>query len=339
MEKKNNKISNGARYDVITIGGATEDITFYTREGILIDNKKDILRQKLLAFEYGAKMKIDKSYSTFGGGAANMAVNLAGLGFRVASLIAIGDDERGKRVLANLKKRGVDTKLVQKIKGIETGFSFVLINPEKIVFSDRAANSELGIRNKELRSLRNAKWVSITSLSGKWEKVLNKVFSVKGLKVAWNPGHVQLDSGVKNLKKFIAKTAIFFVNKDEAIELIVSDPKYKKKSHEFLNNPKELLKVLKSWGPKIVVITRGKDGADAYDGQKFYHQNIIKEKKRVDTTGVGDAFNSSFIAGLEFYKGDIAKAMYLGIRATASVIAKQGAQNGLLTIKDLRFKI
>ncbi|MFA4833358.1 MAG: PfkB family carbohydrate kinase [Patescibacteria group bacterium] len=335
MVKKNNKISNGARYDIITIGGATEDITFYTREGILIDNKKDILKQKLLAFEYGAKMKIDKSYSTFGGGAANAAVNLSGLGFRVASLIAIGDDERGKRVLANLKKRRVDTKLVQKIKGIETGFSFVLINPEKIVFSNRAANSELGIRNKELRSLKNTKWVFVASLSGKWEEILAKVFSAKGLKIAWNPGHVQLDSGAKKLKKFISKTNILFVNKDEAIELVVSDPRYKNKSNGFLNNIKELLKIIKSWGPEIVVITSGKDGADAYDGQKFYHQNIIREKKRVDTTGVGDAFNSSFIAGLEIYKGDIAKAMHLGIRNTASVIAEQGAQNGLLTKKDL----
>jgi len=40
------------KYDIITIGGATEDITFYTKEGVLIDNKKDVLRQKLLAFEY-----------------------------------------------------------------------------------------------------------------------------------------------------------------------------------------------------------------------------------------------------------------------------------------------
>ena len=36
------------KYDVITIGGATEDITFYTKEGMLIANRKDISRQKLL---------------------------------------------------------------------------------------------------------------------------------------------------------------------------------------------------------------------------------------------------------------------------------------------------
>lgn len=323
------------KYDIITIGGATEDITFYTREGILIDNQKDILRQKLLAFEYGAKIEVDQAFTTFGGGAANAAVNLSGLGFKVASLVAVGDDERGKRVLNNFKKHKVDIALVQKIKGAETGFSFILINPEKIAFCHRAASSELRIANCKLRNLKNTKWVLITSLSGKWEEVLEKVFSVENLKIFWNPGQSQLKAGIKKLSGFMKKTAVLSVNKDEAIELVLSDQKYSKETDAFLNNIKELLKILKSWVGGIVIITSGKDGADAYDGQRFYHQNIIKEKRLVDTTGVGDAFNSSFLAGLEIYQGDIAKAMYLGIRNTASVISQQGAQNGLLTKKDL----
>jgi len=28
------------KYDIITIGGATEDIAFFTKEGVIIDNKK-----------------------------------------------------------------------------------------------------------------------------------------------------------------------------------------------------------------------------------------------------------------------------------------------------------
>ena len=65
------------KYDIITIGGVTEDINFCTHEGVLIKNKKDVLRQELLAFEFGAKIKIKESHSTFGGGAANTAVCFA----------------------------------------------------------------------------------------------------------------------------------------------------------------------------------------------------------------------------------------------------------------------
>jgi len=338
------------KYDVITIGGATEDITFYTGEGVLINNKRDILRQKLLAFEYGAKIKVDEAHSTFGGGAANTAVCFSRLGFKVACLIAIGNDDRGARVIENLKKQKVDVRLVQKIRGIETGFSFLLVgqNNEHIVFSNRAANSELRIKNYELRKLKNTKWIYMTSLSGEWQDVLEKVFSTQqdiecsrrplmSSKIAWNPGHIQLKSGLSVIGKYLKKTEVLIINKDEAIELVVSDQKFKKKSSRFLNNIKNLLKIIKSWGLGIIVITNGKYGADAYDGDRFYHQNILKERRRVDTTGVGDAFGSSFIAGLELYNGDIKKAMLLGVKNTASVVSQQGAQNGLLTKKEILF--
>ncbi len=320
------------KYDFITIGGATEDITFYTREGILIDNKKDILRQKLLAFEYGAKIKVDKAHLSFGGGAANTAVSLSRLGFKTASLICVGDDNRGKRILANLKKQKVNVKLAQKLKRRESGFSFLLVGPnnEHIVFSNRAANSQLRITNYELRILRKTKWIYLTSLSGKWQDVLEKVFSVNKVKIVWNPGHIQLKAGTKKIGKYIKKSAVLCLNKDEAIELVVS--KYKKNTTKYLNNVKNLLKDLKCMGPGMVVITNGKYGADVYDGENFYHQNILKEKRRVDTTGVGDAFGSSFVAGLELYNGNIKKATGLSMRNTASVIGQQGAQNGLIQL-------
>ncbi len=336
------------KYDVITIGGATEDITFYTKEGMLIANRKDISRQKLLAFEYGTKIKIDKSHSTFGGGAANSAISLSRLGFKVVSLLAVGRDIRGQRIIENLKNYKVDIKLIQKIKDVETGFSFLLVgnDNEHIVFSNRAANSELRITNSELRMLKKTKQVYLTSLSGDWNIILNKIFSLipptpfnKGgisPKISWNPGNIQLCGGINMIGKYLKKTEVLMVNKDEAIELVVSDRKYRNKPFSFLNKIENLLKILKSYGPNIVVITDGRHGAHAYNGNKLYRQKVVKEKKRVDTTGVGDAFNSSFTAGLELYNGDIKKAMMLGAKNSASVIAKQGAQNGLLTKKDIK---
>jgi len=259
------------KYDIITIGGATEDITFYTHEGVLIDNKKDILRQKLLAFEYGAKIKVDRAHSSFGGGAANTAVSFSRMGFKVASLVAVGRDERGKRIINNFKRQGVDTRLVQKVKNIETGFSFLLVGPnnEHIVFSNRAANIQLSITNYQLRIIKNTKWIYITSLSGKWEEVLKKIFSAKRAGVAWNPGHVQLAGGLKKIGRYLKKTIVLFLNKDEAIELVMSDPKFKNKGSKYLDKVKNLLIALESKGPKIIVVTNGKHGADAYDPKYF----------------------------------------------------------------------
>ena len=61
---------------ITTIGGATKDIMYYTKDAVLIDNKKDILRKELIGFEYGAKVYSKKVYITFGGGGANTAVGI-----------------------------------------------------------------------------------------------------------------------------------------------------------------------------------------------------------------------------------------------------------------------
>jgi len=321
------------KYDFITIGGATEDITFYTSEGVLISNKKDLTRQKLLAFEYDAKIKIDKSFSGFGGGAANAAVACSRLGFKSACLCAVGDDLRGEDILDNFKKQGVATALAQKITGAETGFSFLLVGPanEHICFSNRAANNELRITNHELRIIKNAGWIYLTSLSGNWQAALVKIFSVHGPKIAWNPGHRQIIRGVKALGRYFKKTGCLIVNKDEAIELALSF----KKNRTGLNQIKNLLVALASLGPRIVVITNGRHGADAIGENKIYHQPIVKEKKRLDTTGVGDAFGSSFVAGLELYHNDIKRALFLAAKNSAAEISRQGAQQGLLRKQEI----
>ncbi len=321
-------------YNFITIGGATQDISFFTNEGVLIDNPGDVLRQELLAFEYGAKIRVDKFNYTFGGGGSNTAVSLANFKLKTACLATIGNDEVGRAIKKNLVDRKVKTELLKERKGEQSGFSFVLITDkgERIIFTNRGANRNLLITEADLRSLKKTKNIYIASLSGKWEANLRKIFSVVGPKIYWNPSEAQYSAGLKKLGKFLKKTTVLSLNKDEAIELVLSDSKYKKATSKFLNDVENLLRILKSYGPEMVVITSGKKGVDVYDGQKFYHRNILKEKKRVDTTGIGDCFNSSFAAGLEIY-GNINKALTLALKNSASKVAHLGAQNGLIKFR------
>lgn len=320
-------------YDFITIGGATRDISFFTNEGVMIDNKKDILRQELLAFEYGAKIRVDKFHYTYGGGGTNTAVNLANFGFKTACLSMVSGDENGVAILKNLKARSVDTRLMKKTKTGDSGFSFILISKgERVIFTERGVNSLLKIEKKDIKFLESAKNIYISSLSGNWRAVLEQVFSVvkkKNIKVSWNPSEAQYASGLKSLAPFLAHTYLFVVNKDEATELALSE-KNKKHSPKFLDNEKNLLKIIHKYGPKIVMVTAGSKGAFVYDGDKFYHQGILKEKKKVDMTGVGDVFNSTFVSGLNIYQEDISKALKLAAKNTASKIAHLGAQSGLI---------
>ncbi len=337
-------------FDVVTVGGAARDITFYTKEGKLVAQMKDPLRQKLLGFEYGAKINIEKSFCTFGGGAANAAVALARLGLKTAAIARVGKDEDGKAVVANLVKNKIETKFIQTDPVLKTGFSFIVTfgpEAEHTAFLFRGANNnlELGTRNLSARGgsafggKLKTNWFYVASLSGEgWRGVLDAVIAKKESRLAWNPGNKQLAAGMPGLKKYLAKTAIFFVNKDEAIELVTSLPKYKKTGVAWLNQPKNLFGVLAEFCPGILVITDGGRGAYLYLRGKFYYQKSVS-KKVVDTTGAGDAFCSSFLAGYIRHCGNVLKAAKLAALNSAYNLTGIGAQEPLLTWKEAEEKM
>jgi len=326
------------KYDFITIGGATRDIAFFTDAGILVDDKNDPfnLKRKLLSFEYGAKIRVDEFINLFGGGAINAAVNLVGLGFKTATIAETGDDENGRAILKNIKNHGVISLLVHVNMQAGSGSSFILISRgERIIFTTRGVNDYLTLDSGRLKAISQAENIYITSLTGDWLKCLNQIFASGHKKIFWNPGSKQYNSGVKVLAPFLKKTYCLMLNREEALALVLSDLSNTKHSHLFFSDVTNILKIIKSYGPEIVVITDGEKGASFYDGINFYHQKVIKEKKHVDTTGIGDVHNSTFAAGLLLYNGNIAKAAVLAGKNAANKIAYLGAQNGLLTKKDL----
>jgi ribokinase len=325
------------KYDFITIGGATQDISIITNDGVIIDNKKDLLRQKLLAFEYGAKIPVERSEQFFGGGAANAAVCLGRLGFKVGSLVAVGPDQYGSEIIANFKRNKVKTGLVQRVASESTGFSFVVSGKdnEHVVFPVRGANHHLSVNKKVGRQLAKSRWLYLTSLSGDWHKTLAHIFDyAKHAQIAWNPGQIQLEAGINVLAPYLKHTSILILNADEARQLLVSDPKNKKAPKAFYQNIEKMAVALAGYGVSIVLITNGEQGAGVYNGSRFYSFKPKKINKVTNTVGVGDAFGSSFIAGLELYH-DINKALQLAGNNAASVVRHHGAQPGLLFKKQI----
>ncbi len=325
-------------YDFITIGGTTRDISFFTDQGIAINKRLDILHQNVLAFESGAKIKVDKFYYSYGGGAANAAVCLANFSLRVACIAPVGDDLEGKFIKQNLQARKVNTSLIQTISREESGSSFILISPsgERIIFAQRGANNKLKITSQHLKILKRAHNIYIASLAGNWISKLKSIFSVVvkgGPQIFWNPGMTQYLQGVKKIAPYLKKVKVLASNKDEAIELVMTSQQHKHLGRKFLNNPKNLIKIMHSFGPQIVVITLGSEGVMVYDGDRFYRRKIIKGRKTVDTTGIGDIFNSSFAAGMVLFSDDIDKALDLALHNAAAKVAHLGAQNGLIEYK------
>lgn len=327
-------------YDIVAVGGAVADITFYTNHGRVFRTPENPVEQRMLAFEFGAKIPVSEAHFTIGGGAANTANVFKKLGLEVALLSRLGNDEYGQHIKTTFEKKGIRTEYLQKDDALRTGLSFILCNSKKehehIVFSYRGANDNLEITPPILKNIRT-RWVYLSSLSGSdWQKDLKNLFACareKNIKIAWNPGNAQIQAGKNSLEDFLKRTEILIVNKDEAIELVLSGVKIGKRNPRFLNKTLYLLNILNEWGPKIVVITEGAKGANALHEGKFYHTKAVK-KKIVNTTGVGDAFGATFVYGI-LTKHNIPDSLRFASYNSACVLTKIGAQEGSLTFDKL----
>jgi sugar/nucleoside kinase (ribokinase family) len=326
--------------DIITVGGATRDITFLTDKGRVIETPQNLTEQKLLGFEYGAKIRSEEVYMNFGGGACNAAVSLAKMGLPAAVCTRIGKDESGRSILENLRAGGVGTDLVQEDEKGSSGFSFVVLNKdgrgERVIFVHKGAANDLEIRSEELRG---AKYIYLTALCGDWEaqlELLRLAVAESGAKLFWNPGESEICAGRGKMAELLEMTSVLIVNKDEAIGLVKGDDS-SGLSDEQMNYTAELLKVLKGWGPQAVVITDGKNGACLYeDGEILQAPAYIGEQ--VDTTGAGDAFGSGLLAGYVL-TGEWETALKFGVLNSGATVTAYGAQNGILSREEAESRL
>jgi adenosine kinase len=81
---------------------------------------------------------------------------------------------------------------------------------------------------------------------------------------------------------------------------------------------------------KVVVVTRGKDGATVYSGQKEEDIPAVSEERIVDPTGVGDAFRGGFLAGYA-HGFDWKLCGEIGSLAAVYCLEQKGPQNHTYT--------
>jgi len=160
---------------------------------------------------------------------------------------------------------------------------------------ERTIFSYHGSELAEIKNLPQAKWYYLTSGN----------FPVPEGKIAFNPG---LRDREKDLS--IAKKAeVLILNKEEQEKLGV-------------------------FGPKITVVTDGKNGAAVYEADQKILAKPALDVPVLETTGAGDAFTSGFLAAM-FYEKDLETALDWGLKNSASVIQKIGAIEGLLNYERL----
>ena len=321
-------------YDVITVGSATVDVfakTHFSELIKIIDPKGET---DLIAFPSGSKILIDDLEFTVGGGGTNTAVALSRLGHKVGFLGKLGQGTNSDFIHKNLMKERIDL-LCAHGKG-NAGYSVILdsLDHDRAILAYKGINDELKAGDVPFKKLKT-KWFYFGAMMGESFRTLEKIaeFAQKNkIKVAFNPSSYLAEKGSRYVRNILSRTELLILNKEEAELLVGKGP--------FDN----LLSRLKGLGPKIAVITDGKNNLYAIDDSHIYSA-FPPPVKVIDSTGAGDAFASSFLCGLLKNK-DTEFAIRLGIINAQSVVSHYGAKNILLSYKEamkimkkFRFKI
>ncbi|MDP3765445.1 MAG: carbohydrate kinase family protein [Nanoarchaeota archaeon] len=309
-------------YDVITVGSATLDVFAKTRFSELIKIIDPKGETDLLAFPSGSKILIDELEFTTGGGGTNTAVALSRLGHKVAFLGKLGQGTNSDFIHKNIVKEKIEL-LCAHGKG-NAGYSIILdtLEHDRTILVYKGINDELRHGDVPYKKLKT-KWFyfcamleeSFHTLEG-----LAEFAQQNKIKVAFNPSTYLAEKGIHHLNHIISRTELIVLNKEEACLLV---------GH---NTMEGLLFKLKGLGPRIVVITDGKNDLYVID-ERYIYSAKPPFVKVIDATGAGDAFASSFLCGI-LRKDNIEFAIKLGIVNSQSVITHYGAKNILLTLKE-----
>jgi ribokinase len=320
---------------VVTIGGAMVDSI------ALIDNRR-IERMTMrnaessfLLLEEGRKTEALEISQHCGGGAINTAVGMARLGFDVATVVKVGQDQRAEHILRKLDEEGVSTRWVMRDARLKTGAAVMIASHERdaAIFTFRGANTLL-CRDDLKADMFAADLVYISGLSNEAADCFPDVIAMAkaaGAKVATNPGIRQLTSRSDTFLAALPDIDILSINRREADapELILRG--LHSGGHEM--TLAHFFEALAGSGVGQVVITNGAEGAYVGDGERVIYCPVV-EREIAGTAGAGDAFASTFSV-LFAETGDMRLALQAAAINAGSVIAHVDTQTGLLRRGDL----
>jgi ribokinase len=261
-----------------------------------------------------------------GGKGANQAVAVARLGARARFLARIGDDDRGRDAVRQLRAEGIDVGPVAEIEGEQTGAALILVghDGEKQIAMVPGANARLSPADiaAEARSIRAAVAI-VAQLEVPVESVLAafRLARAAGVLTVLDPAPAQpLPDELYRLTDAIKP------NRGEAETLAgvrVQDRASARKAAD----------VLLARGVGLVSVQAGEQG----DLLATPHEEHWLPRFRVDTvdaTGAGDAFVAALTVALVEGRPPAVSGRFASAAAALST-TKFGAQPGLPTRQEL----
>ena len=261
-----------------------------------------------------------------GGKGANQAYALGKLGADTSMIGAIGMDDFGEQMLANLENVGVATDGIKKIASTETGKAFIEIekNGQNSISVIAGANAAV---DEDLVKAQEEKFAKADAVVMQLEIPMPAV--VAAAKLAKKHGKtVVLDPAPARNDLPDELWAQVDITKPNETELALLTGLPTGTEEEVVTAAKALI----AKGVKNVLVTLGGDGTMWVSADKVEKFPAYKVKA-VDTTAAGDCFLAAFMS--QFDGRNYAEAIDFGAKASAIAVTRQGAQTSIPTVEDV----
>jgi adenosine kinase len=224
---------------------------------------------------------VDSMSKQRGGIAPNIAYTMALLGGCPRVMATVGEDFGDYR--AWLDSKGVDTSLMKVIPGLFTASFFATTDRKSSQIASFYPGAMGQASTQSLNDLGAKPDLVVVSPNepGAMTKFAAEAREL-GIKYLYDPSQQVLRLDGAELARDMEGAYFLFCN-DYEFGLISKKTGW------------DLEQILKH--VKVLVITRGKDGADLYTNGDHTFIPTVPEDEIVDPTGVGDAFRGGFLAG------------------------------------------
>lgn len=252
-----------------------------------------------------------------GGAAATATVAAARLGIDTALIGNLGADRIGDEILDELRREGVDISALDRLEGVRSLSSYVMISPErgtrtKFPFKDRMP--PIAWSERQLEALSGAKVLHLDGTH--YENAVRAASLAKehGVTVSLDGSTRQSDN---DLNRRLASMA----------DILITNAVYPR----FVTGKGSLgeaLLEMSTWGPRFVAATAGQEGVYAVMGGEVRHYPAFRVKV-VDTTGAGDVFHGAFLAARLRGKG-VEECIRFAQYAAGRKCEQMGGRKGIL---------
>jgi len=231
-------------------------------------------------YAYGSNFEMN-----LGGKSLNVALTALALSNDVALISRIGNDIFGLEILNKAMKDGLITQYITIDEQAHTGIGHVRVDENGQYDTIVINGANWNLTEEDIDAFISDGYrpkfaiFNFETDINLLKKIIPKFKQINSQIV------INFSPIVNNMRDLLNFTDIAVLNLAEAQQILESSE----------SNPEELLKKLKSFGPKIVVITLGGDGAVAMNSDGLVVKVPAQVAKVKNTVGAGDGFLACLI--------------------------------------------